>query len=257
MFGLGRGLPVRVVDSDVSTVTAEADKVLLVGGPQPGIVHVEVQSSYDKSLPLRLFRYDALLSVRHDLPVLSAAVLLAPEVDGPAIDGLFAQEWPDGRCRVELRYPVVRVWELPVDDLAAGPGTFPLIALAARSEDELERVAAPVLAALHDPPTQDERELHSALYFLVGRRFSKDVAARILRGDPTMRESVTYMAVLEEGRIDEARRMILRLGTTRFGPPDDASRARLDALAELEKLEALGDRVLTAVSWEDILAGTP
>ena len=88
LLGLGRGLTARVVDSDVSTVTAEADKVLRVEAPEPYLVHVEVQANYDRMLPRRLLRYNSLLNVRHDLPVLSVAVLLVREAGGPAIDVL-------------------------------------------------------------------------------------------------------------------------------------------------------------------------
>lgn len=111
LLDLDPDVPVRFVDSNVSTVVAEADKVLRVEGPSPGLVHVEVQKDYDASMPLRLLRYNALLRVRHGLPVLSAVVLLLPDADGPAMSGRYAEEWPDGRGRVELTYPVVRVWQ--------------------------------------------------------------------------------------------------------------------------------------------------
>ena len=40
-LGLIHGEPVRVVNSDLSSVTAEADKVIRVEGPQPWLVHIE------------------------------------------------------------------------------------------------------------------------------------------------------------------------------------------------------------------------
>ncbi len=47
---------VEVIDSDLSTVTAEADKVYRVSGSEPYLVHVEMQSSADTTLPRRLLR---------------------------------------------------------------------------------------------------------------------------------------------------------------------------------------------------------
>ncbi len=44
---------VRIVDADVSTVTAAADRVLLVEEERPWILHVELQSGRDLLLPAR------------------------------------------------------------------------------------------------------------------------------------------------------------------------------------------------------------
>lgn len=129
MFGLDPGEGVKVVNSDLSTVTAEADKVLLIEAPERWIVHVEVQSTYQKALPQRLLRYNVMLNVRHEVPVHSVVVLLFPESDGPAISGQYEQASPDGRCRIGFDYQVVRVWQESLDSLAAGIGTIPLVVL--------------------------------------------------------------------------------------------------------------------------------
>ena len=44
----------------MSTVTAEADKVIRVDGPEPWLVHIELQTGFDRALPRRLLRYNAL-----------------------------------------------------------------------------------------------------------------------------------------------------------------------------------------------------
>ncbi len=72
-----------------------------------------------------------------------------------------------------------------------------------------------------------------------------------------MRESVTYENVLEEGRIEGERRIVALLAMQRFGPPDDASRAWLEAIDDIDRLEGLGDRVLTATGWDDLLGDDP
>ena len=70
-----------MIDSDLSTVTAEADKVFRVVGPEPYLVHIEMQSSADPTLPRRLLRYNVLLDYRHDIRVWSVAILLRPEAE--------------------------------------------------------------------------------------------------------------------------------------------------------------------------------
>jgi predicted transposase YdaD len=90
-----------------------------------------------------------------------------------------------------------------------------------------------------------------------------------------MKESTTYQAILEEGRIEglnqglnqglyqgrnegrteEARNILLRLGTKRFGPLPPHIQAEIAGIASVERLERLTDRVLDVESWEELLAG--
>ncbi len=52
--------PVELIDANLSTITAEADKVIRVGGDSPWLAHIEFQSSRDPRLGSRLCRYNAL-----------------------------------------------------------------------------------------------------------------------------------------------------------------------------------------------------
>ena len=58
-----------------------------------------------------------------------------------------------------------------------------------------------------------------------------------------MRESETYMGILEEGAIEHAKKMIVRLGKASIGPPDESVTARLTALGTAEELDRL-DRMI-------------
>jgi hypothetical protein len=255
LFGLGGGAPVRVVNSDLSTLTAEADKVLLVEAPQPWIVHVELQSTYKADLPERLLRYHVLLSYRHGMPVHSVLVLLFPEADGPALDGTVRRASPDGRCRLEFTYQVVRVWRESPEGLATGIGTIPLAALAVPSADDLPALVARTKAELARHPTPDAEEIWTALYFLIGRHFGDPaLAERLLKEIETMEDSVTYQATIRRGEIREARKILIRQGIKRFQAPSEDVRQRIEGLADLDRLEHLIDRVPDASSWDDLLA---
>jgi len=93
--------------------------------------------------------------------------------------------------------------------------------------------------------------------------YPQSVFIKALR--PLWRSS-TYQKILEEGRaevraegraegrVEEARRFLRRQGTRRFGKPDAHIEAALDAIADLERLEQLSDRVLEVTSWEELLA---
>ena len=116
---------VDVIDADLATVTAQADKVLRVKAPVPWLAHLEFQAGYDRDLGERTLQYNVLLHRRHGLPVQSVVLLLRPEADGPEMTGLVQHRLPDGRRYLEFDYEVVRVWQKPVDAvLAGGLGTL-------------------------------------------------------------------------------------------------------------------------------------
>ena len=74
-----------------------------------------------------------------------------------------------------------------------------------------------------------------------------------------MRDSLTYQAILEEGReegqVRGERRALLRMGTTRLGPPDDVTRAQIESITDIDTLDRLADRLLTVSSWTELLTG--
>src|SRR5437867_9968689 len=99
--------------------------------------------------------------------------------------------------------------------------------------------------------------LWAATYILLGLRYSGEFAKQLLRGVVSMKESVTYQAILEEGRtegrtegrIEEARNFLLLQGSEKFGSPDPQFMSVLAAFNDVRKLEGLGVRLFTADSW--------
>ncbi|MBV8310477.1 MAG: hypothetical protein JO344_08850 [Planctomycetaceae bacterium] len=254
---MGRELgEVRILNVDLSTITTEADSVLLVQEVEPWVVHLEFQSSYDPNLPLRLQRYNILVNYRHRLPVQSMALLLCPDADGPAMTGLLQHRLPDGLIYHEFRYNVVRTWERPADEiLAGGLATLPLAPLARVKENELPTVIRAMQQRLDREATRNQAEtLWTATYLLMGLNYSNELIDRLLEGVQSMKESVTYQKILREGRAEEAKTILKRLGSKRFGKPEPLIEAAIDAIADLERLEQLSDRVLEPIGWEELLA---
>ncbi len=78
-----------------------------------------------------------------------------------------------------------------------------------------------------------------------------------------MRESVTYQAILREGRdegeregrIAQTQRLLLRQGTKRFHAPDSKAIAAIEAIRDIDRLEALGDLILEPGihDWAELL----
>lgn len=69
----------------------------------------------------------------------------------------------------------------------------------------------------------------------------------------TMKESVTYQAIIEEGQAKEARKIIFMLGSSKFGEPSAEAEAALNALSDVRQLEKLGVRLLRVSSWDELL----
>ncbi|MGE3270099.1 MAG: hypothetical protein AB7P40_15210, partial [Chloroflexota bacterium] len=120
LAGLPVNGPVHPLQSDVSTVLAEVDKLLHVDAASPWLAHLEVQSSRDARLPSRLLQYHALLHHRHRLPVASTVFLLRPAADGPELTGRLDLPGPADSLTLSFWYRVVRLWEVPVEVLLAG-----------------------------------------------------------------------------------------------------------------------------------------
>jgi hypothetical protein len=67
--------------------------------------------------------------------------------------------------------------------------------------------------------------------------------------------ALAYALGYAEGRIIEARRILLRLGTKRFGAPKAAVLAAIEDLHDINRLEDLIDRCFDAdvLDWDGLL----
>jgi predicted transposase YdaD len=256
------GLPrkrVTVEDANLATIVSGADKVLRVHADPEYLVHFDFQSGHDSAmLPRRLQLYNGALDYRHDRPVLSVAVVLRPEADSPRLTGSFERGFPGQEPFAVLRYRVIRVWQLPLEQLLAGGlGTLPL----APVSDVAQSRAPDVIRRMKERFSQERRQqrvrdLWAVTYVLLGLRYSEPFADLLFQEVLGMEESVTYQAIVRKGRLSHAHQTLLRLGEKRFGPADDATMADLNAIDDVQKLDKLIDRVLDVGSWQELLQPT-
>ncbi len=68
-----------------------------------------------------------------------------------------------------------------------------------------------------------------------------------------MRESDTFLAILDEGRAIQARRLIRRLAQRTLGEPDEPAATCLEGITDIDRLERIHDRAMEAGSWQDLL----
>lgn len=251
--------PVRVVDANLSTVTAEADKVFRIEGPSPYVVHLELQTRADRSLPRRLWRYNALIDVRDDLRVRSVALLFRPSADTPEMTGFLDLRLPDGAPVATFHYGVVRVWEQPVGPLLEGPlGLVPLAPIADVPEPDVPRVLRRITDRIGQEAAMPQAAtLIDATLTLLGLRLEEHAINDLQRSIPMMnlaRDSSWPRLIAREARAEEARRLLRLLGDLRFGPPDAETARAIDDIDDIERLERIVLRHPTATDWADLLA---
>ena len=198
----------QVIDSNVSTVTAETDKLLRRGGPDPVILHIEFLSSRDTRYPGQAHWYNTIASHEHQEPVWSVLVLLRPAADGPELTGEYERQFPGRGRSVWFRYDVVRVWELPPERLLKAG--LPLLPLAPVSNVAPERLPAVLRAVAERLRDETEGELRTTLWaateVLLGlnhptervQELTKEITTMIL-GIRGIEESSVYQDIFGKG----------------------------------------------------------
>ncbi len=262
-IGIFGDSPATVIDSDLSTVTAEADKVIRIDDQVPWLVHLEMQANYDATLGLRMARYNILLEVRHKMPVLSVAILLRRLADGPTMTGLWQRKLPDGFCYHDFRYWIIRAWEQRADETLAGDmAILPLAPLADDAEDRLREIFAKLGKRFDAERAVAERQaLWNCALGLAGLRYSEELIMTLTQEQNIMKESSYYQGILKEGEakgeakgaLNTAQAIFLSMGTKRFGEPGAAPLAALYQIQDVATLQALTLRVLDVNSWQELL----
>jgi hypothetical protein len=278
---------VRVIDSNVSTVTAEADKVLWVDDPVPWIEHIELQAGRDGDLPERVHWYSTSLGYPRKVPVHTTIVLLRPAADGPELSGTFEKRDRRGDVYDWFRYDVVRIWEQRVEDvLAAGLPVLPLAPVSSVPPAKIPELLTAILQRLvGEASPGDAATPWAATRVLMGLRYSNDQVRDLTKGLSAMilgirgiEESSVYQDIFAKGvaqgevegeargeargetrgevkgRLSEAREAVLLVGRKRFGHPDEQVVSRLDAVQNVDQLNAMLERILDLSNWQELLA---
>jgi hypothetical protein len=259
-FGIGPPGPVSVIDSETTTLTASADKVLKVDAPAPYLLDLEPHSYHDTERARKRWYRQVALDYKHNLPVLTVLILLHKEANAPGLTGSYERQLPDGSLTNRYNYRVVRLWqEDPAPYLTGGVNLVPLAPLTNVAEADLPGLVRRMGERINPEPKPRADMLWMAALLLMGFRFEEELAFRLVEGvRKNMRDSTTYQAILKEGRQEEARRLLLRQGTRRFGAPDAAVIAAVEAIDDVDRLESLTDRIFdaTASDWNDLFRGS-
>lgn len=249
--------PPEVLDTDLSVVTAAADTLIKVGDL---VVHIDFESGPDDNLARRILLYNALAHYHTGLEVHSVVVLLRSNAvgSGPRDGVQYAPRPAHGELK--FRFETVRAWELPADVfLKGGVGLMPLAVLGKPPEGQSRRQALPGLVermaerAVHEAKL-DAGMLLTAAYLLSGMHVDPEVAQGIFNKVKAMlEENGVYNLILEEGAVKHQRALILKIAKKKIGEPTEKQKNKLNAIEDLERLDRLVEKAVTAKSWDALL----
>ena len=277
LAGLPLGTSIQIVDADLSTVSAAADKLIVVHAPKPYAAHYEIQSGSDGELDLRMLGYNVLGRRQLKLPVKSIVFALRHAAISASVQGGI-WDADDPEFELQFRYKIIRVWELSSEMLlSAGLGTLPLAAISAVTKDQLPGVIDAIARRFDaEVPPPQVKDWWAVTQILMGIRWPGALIHQLMTGVRQMKDSVIYQEILEEGvekgfargmergidkgrsegQTNEARKLLLEAATRRFGPADLATRLALDGIDDIQPLESMFHRLLdgSASRWSDLVA---
>ena len=152
------------------------------------------------------------------------------------------------------------------DELLQNFATMPLAPVANVSEDQLPAVIDHIKQQMK-LVTEPSRvgELWTSVRVLMGLKYERAFVNRLLQEVQGMEESTTYQEIKQsgvaegvvKGRIEEAGRILLRLGSRKFGtPPTPNELSIIQSTKSPEQLEALMDQLEEVSSWTELLGSS-
>jgi predicted transposase YdaD len=252
--------PARLLNVDLSTVSAATDLALGHGDPLEAITDMNFQSGPDADITRRALFYNAVLHYRYNVPVHSVVLLLRPAADSPKVSDRVSYVGRKRRGKLNFNLEVIRLWEQPAARyLEAGLGVLPLATLCrlpgkVSAEEGRRRMVRQIDERVYNEATPEAaRLLMTAAYLLTGLRIEQQAPQGIFRGLSEMRESSTYQLILEEGAVTGSHNILLDQGQIRFGPASEETQTRLRGITDLQRLRRMARRVITANSWKELL----
>ncbi|MDB9516038.1 DUF4351 domain-containing protein [Roseofilum reptotaenium CS-1145] len=246
LLPLAQLTPVEVLKTELIQEPIRADSVtFLKAGNQ--ILHIEFETRpYSKPpLPFRMLDYYVRLKRQYGVSVHQVVIFLREMVSEQAL----VSKYEDGET--QHPYQVIRLWEQDPNLLLSSPGLLPLATLSKTTEPRqlLQQVANRV-ATIEE--SQQQADVLACSQVLAGLRFEKKLIRQLLRKE-TMRESVIYQEIHEEGRQGEAVSLVTRQLTRRVGALSPELEAQIQSLS-VEVLEDLGEALLDFTGVEDLVS---
>ena len=254
----------RPLQSELPGTTVAVDQVFQVtlADDREMVFHMEFQGRRShEPMPWRMLDYMPRLASTYRLP-LESVVLYIGRGAGADDTGLYHVEGLDGTPVLTWRYRVLRLWQMPAEELLATTPVAPLVLVGQTPIAQPEVSLPTVVTRLRQVTDLELRSrLFTALLALLPAEEMITMVERLLEHEDLLMELPYLQRIREEGRQEghqEGRRegeaeMLLRLLRIRFGTlPTDAV-ARVQA-ADPEALLHWSERVLSATTLDEVFA---
>jgi hypothetical protein len=184
------------------------------------VLHIEFQGRRSHPpMPWRMLEYMSRLAVTYRLPLWSVVFYVGA---GAGVDDTGHHEIQGPAAVVPLvwHYQVVRLWQLPAEDLLALDQPA-LLALVGQTRLDHPAVVLPaVVARLRQVPDAEARgRLLTALLALLPQEEIVTMVERLLEDERLLLDTPYLRRIREEGRLVARRRSIVEVLTIRFAPP--------------------------------------
>lgn len=235
------------------------------------LLHIEFQTYNEKSMRERLLRYNVLARMKYDLPVLSCVIYLLN--DGEIETTLLIWDVPSGHEVLIFRFVNVELSKLTVGELLQLHlvGLLPLLPLTKDGENRnmVKRMFQEIESAegIEEKARKDLELIGYTLASLVFKRNNKtelDWLIRsfremheILRDTPIFQEILQEgreegrEAGLEQGRLEEARDMLLVMINARFPRLKKIAREQIQQIEDVQVLRRLAFQIVATQKLND------
>ncbi len=182
----------KLSPSELSLEPIRADALILLQSEEI-VLHLEFQTQPKIDIPFRMIDYRLRVYRRFPQKQMRQVVIYLQQTNSELVQQTtFALE------DTFHRFQVIRLWEQPTDNFFQSPGLLPFAVLSqADNPTETLRQVAEQISQINDQRTQSN--IATSAFILAGLVLNKDIIQQLLRRD-MMQESVTYQALIAEGR---------------------------------------------------------
>ncbi|MEM1178319.1 MAG: DUF4351 domain-containing protein [Acidobacteriota bacterium] len=236
------------------------------------IVHIEVERDFGESMDRRIFRYFAHLKLKLDLPIIPIVLFLRG--GPPGVERRRYREMVEDLVVVDFTYIALGLSKAAADDFLSTSPLGAALASCTRGDGlPIHERKYRCVEAILDADVNDAQQMlllnavETYLRLLPDDQLKYDRRVKESpKGTEVLRMEMTWAERLHEKGVAlghregvaSGQRMLLRLVTSRFGAPPAHLEARIRQLENLEAIERLSERVLTAKTLADLgLGGEP
>jgi predicted transposase/invertase (TIGR01784 family) len=191
------GEPVTLTElspSELSVEPIRADALILLQSDQV-VLHLEFQTQPKSEIPFRMADYRLRVYRRFPNKHMNQVVIYLQKTTSDLVQqNTFSLE------RTYHEFDIIRLWEQPTSVFLQYPGLLPFAVLSQTNDrTETLRQVAQIISNINDQRTQSN--IAASTFILAGLVLKKDTIQQLLRKE-LMQESVTYQALIDEGRAE-------------------------------------------------------